>query len=172
VRAPEANANWHAVAALADRFDLVVHAGDVTVDGTGHPEDLQHARALLHALPVPWVAVAGNHDVGDNPSPSGGPVVTSGRLQRWVGDIGPDHWSVEVGAWTLVGVNAQLFGSGLEEERQQWVWLRDLLAGRGSERSVVFVTHKRQRTTSWLVPPGSDSSRPRPVGRSELSSTG
>ena len=142
VRAPEANANWHAVTAVADRFDLVVHAGDMTLDGTEHPADLEHAGALLRALPVPWVAVPGNHDVGDNPSPSGGPVVTTDRLQRWMGEIGPDRWAVDIGAWTLVGINAQLFGSGLEEERQQWAWLRDRLADRRSERPVVFVTHK------------------------------
>jgi 3',5'-cyclic AMP phosphodiesterase CpdA len=142
VRAPEADANWAAVAAVAGRFDLVLHVGDLTLDATQHPEDLPHARALLEALPAPWVAVPGNHDLGDNPSTAGGPVITPDRRQRWSALIGPDHWSVEVGTWTIVGINAQLFGSGLEDERLQWAWLKECLAGVGSSRPIAFVTHK------------------------------
>jgi alkaline phosphatase D len=142
VRAPEADANWRAVAAIADRFELVVHAGDLTLDGARHPRDLAHARDLLDALPVPWAAVPGNHDLGDTPSPSGGPVITSERRERWIDGIGPDHWTVEAGEWTLLGINVQLFGSGLPEEREQWAWLQDRLAAHRPVGPVVLVTHK------------------------------
>jgi predicted phosphodiesterase len=141
-RAPEADANWSAVMAAAERFDLVLHAGDLTLDGVRHPEDLEHAGSLLRALRVPWVAIPGNHDLGDNVGAAHGPVATAERIRRWHDCVGSDHWSREVGAWTVVGVNAQLFGSGLDEERQQWMWLQDCLAGQDPERPVLLVTHK------------------------------
>jgi 3',5'-cyclic AMP phosphodiesterase CpdA len=141
-RAPEANANWSAVVAVAERFDLVLHAGDLTLDGARHPEDVEHAASLLRALPVPWAAIPGNHDIGDNVGAAHGPEVTADRIRRWDGCVGPDRWSRQAGAWTVVGINAQLFGSGLDEERQQWQWLRDVLGAQRPGAPVLLVTHK------------------------------
>ncbi|HEX6420490.1 MAG TPA: metallophosphoesterase, partial [Acidimicrobiales bacterium] len=63
-RTPEADTNWDAVVrhVAATRPDLVVHAGDVSLDGALAPGDLDHARRRLDRLPVPWRAVPGNHD--------------------------------------------------------------------------------------------------------------
>jgi 3',5'-cyclic AMP phosphodiesterase CpdA len=141
-RAPEANANWLAATAWADHVDLVIHVGDLTLDGAQCPADLEHARRLLHALPVPWVAVPGNHDVGDNPGGSDGPVFEPGLRDRWVERIGPDRWLVEVGEWTALGINAQLFGTGLDTEAEQWAWIEDSFADVGPSRPLVLVVHK------------------------------
>ena len=138
---PEANSNWDAVCDLAGGYDLVVHVGDLTLNGTEDPGELVHARRLLDALGVPWIAVPGNHDIGDNPGASERFTVTGDRLEHWIDHIGPGHWSVEAGEWIVVGVNAQLFGSDLDEETQQWAWLENCLS-RASGRPVVLVTHK------------------------------
>jgi 3',5'-cyclic AMP phosphodiesterase CpdA len=141
-RTPEAHANWAAVASLAPEAELVIHAGDLTLDGARQDADVQYARGLLDALPVPWVAVPGNHDIGDNPGISQGLEVDSGRLERWRAAIGPDHWAVEIAGWTAVGIDAQLFSSGLRAEDDQWAWLEDRLAAQPPGRPVVLVSHK------------------------------
>ena len=143
-RAPEAEANWAAVVALVagGGFELVVHAGDLTLDAVAAPEELPDARRHLDALVVPWLAVPGNHDVGDNPGAASGPVTNASLVAPWAAAIGPDQWEAEVDGWTLLGVNAQLFGSQLDAEAEQWAWLEDRLAALPDDRPVVFVCHK------------------------------
>lgn len=141
-RAPEAVSNWHAAAAVAADVGLVIHAGDLTLDGVANGADTDGARRLLDSLPVPWVAVPGNHDIGDNPGAAEGLDVDQVRLDRWRATVGPDYWAVDLGEWTAVGVDAQLFGSGLPAEAEQWRWLEDRLTSQPAERSVALVSHK------------------------------
>jgi 3',5'-cyclic AMP phosphodiesterase CpdA len=141
-RTPEADRNWTAVLRHVEslRPDLVVHVGDVTVDGAHHPAELGLARQRLDEIPVPWRVVPGNHDVGDNPTiEAPDDDVTSGRVEEWHRVFGPDHWLAELDAWRLLGVDAQLFGSGTAEEDDQWTFLED---GLRDERRTVLVTHK------------------------------
>jgi predicted phosphodiesterase len=143
-RTPEAQANWAAVVdyLAASEPDFVVHAGDLALDGPGDPQDLADARRQLDRVPVPWRAIPGNHDIGDNPRVDQ-PVdqaVDAERRRRWLDTIGPDWWTVDVDGWTIVGVDAQLFGSGLDAEAEQREWL-DAQIGR-ADRTVVLVTHK------------------------------
>ena len=95
--APQAQANWDVVVSYVGACppDLVIHLGDLSLDGAGNAADLGHGRAQLDRLPVAWHAVPGNHDIGDNPFPDapGGSTVTADRLQRWLGVVGADHWS-------------------------------------------------------------------------------
>jgi 3',5'-cyclic AMP phosphodiesterase CpdA len=141
-RTPEADRNWSAVVRHVDavRPDLVVHVGDVTVDGAHHAGELGLARQRLDEISTPWLVVPGNHDVGDNPDDEAGDDdVTSGRVAEWVRVFGADRWLAELGAWRLLGVDAQLFGSGTPEEDDQWAFLED---GLRHERRTVLVTHK------------------------------
>jgi 3',5'-cyclic-AMP phosphodiesterase len=121
--APEAQENWAAVVrhVSAAAPDLVIHLGDLSLDGARNPADLAHARAQLEMLPVPWTAVPGNHDIGDNPlrGAPDGLSVTEGRRQRWLDVVGADYWSLAIAGWTLLAVNAQLAGSGLAAEASQ-----------------------------------------------------
>ena len=57
--------NWAPLAAwiVEQRPDLVIHTGDVTVDGADIPDDMQYAAGLMNRLGVPFRAVPGNHDV-------------------------------------------------------------------------------------------------------------
>ena len=128
---PEAVANWRAVVAdVADAPpDIVVHTGDITADGALRPDDLVLAGDELAALPVPWFALPGNHDVGDNPLGPGqqGSVVSSEHVDQFRRLFGPDRWAVDAGPWRLVGLNALVLGSGLPEEAEQWDWLEYVL---------------------------------------------
>jgi 3',5'-cyclic AMP phosphodiesterase CpdA len=144
--APEAEANWdavlHYVAETAP--DVVIHLGDLSLDGAHNRDDLYHARRQLDRLPAVWHAVPGNHDIGDNPWP-GGPedsTVDAARCQRWLDIVGADHWSLTINGWTLLAVNAQLPGSGLEAEARQWSWLEEQLSALGPGQRVALLTHK------------------------------
>jgi Calcineurin-like phosphoesterase len=143
-RAPEAGRNWAAVARHVSETgaELVIHLGDLSLDGANDPADLSHARRLLDALPVPWVAVPGNHDIGDNPGSSKQPMVTPERVEAWRHNVGSDYWSHRLGRWTLLGLNAQLFGSGLPAEAEQWGWLDEQLSGQAGDHPMVFISHE------------------------------
>jgi 3',5'-cyclic AMP phosphodiesterase CpdA len=142
-----AQANWDAVLRHigAAPPDLVLHLGDLTNEGAREPGDLQFGSEQLDRLTVPWRAVPGNHDIGDNPWP-GLPaelVVDESRRQRWLDVIGTDHWSLTAEGWTLLAINAQLPGSGLAAEAAQWSWLeQQVRAERGNDQLIALVTHK------------------------------
>src|SRR4051812_23941624 len=65
--APPPPRHWDAVVTHVDaiRPDLVVHTGDISAHGADDATDLRHARRRLEELPVPWLAIPGNHDIGD-----------------------------------------------------------------------------------------------------------
>ena len=127
-RARGFTANWHIAARLieAERPDLIIHLGDVTVDGAGDPAEHGQALEAMQALSAPRLAVPGNHDLGDNPPHPGAHVaspVTPARLATWAAAFGPDHWVTELAGFRLIGLNAQLFGTGLDAEAAQFDWL-------------------------------------------------
>ncbi len=144
--APEATANWDAVLRYVGSAtpDVVIHLGDLTLDGAHDPADLHNGRQQLDRLPVAWYAVPGNHDVGDNPWPGAPADVTINtvRHQRWLDIVGADHWSLTVNGWTMLAINAQLLGSGLEAEGRQWSWLEGQLAGRDRDHRLALIAHK------------------------------
>jgi 3',5'-cyclic AMP phosphodiesterase CpdA len=143
--APRAQANWDAVLGYVGACapDLVIHLGDLSLDGAHSAADLDYGRAQLDRLPAPWRAVPGNHDIGDNPWPGApaGSAVDAARRQRWLDTVGPDQWLAQAGGWTLLGVNAQLPGTGLEAESAQWAWLEEQARAHRGE-PVALVTHK------------------------------
>jgi 3',5'-cyclic AMP phosphodiesterase CpdA len=149
-RTPEAASNWEAVVAhiAATRPDHVVHCGDITADGSGHPEDLDLASRALAGAGAQVQALPGNHDIGDNPHAAQAAgherLVSSQRLERYRAALGLDRWSLDVPGWRLIGINAQLLGSGLDEEDDQWHWLAAVVPQR---RRIALFVHKP------LVPP-------------------
>ena len=48
--------------------DLIVHSGDVSFDGAADEDDIAFARIEMDRLPVPWIAIPGNHDTGESPA--------------------------------------------------------------------------------------------------------
>ncbi|HEY1259122.1 MAG TPA: metallophosphoesterase [Stellaceae bacterium] len=133
--------NWPPLARWieSEQPDLVIHSGDVTVDGAGLDDDMAHAARLLGDLPVPVRAIPGNHDVGDalhHRQP-----IDKARLARWRAHFGPDRWIEDIAGWRLIGFNALLFGSGLAEEAAQADWIEAVTTGAAGRR-VAWFLHK------------------------------
>jgi 3',5'-cyclic AMP phosphodiesterase CpdA len=157
--------NWAPFAAwiAAERPDLVIHSGDVTVDGADVEEDLRYAAGLMRDLGVPFRAVPGNHDVGDaghlrQP-------VNGERLARWRAHFGPDRWFEDVEDYRLIGLDAMLLGNGDLEETAQAAWLETVMEG-ADGRGIAWFLHR----PLFLDSPGEDdtgywSVKPQPRAR-------
>jgi 3',5'-cyclic AMP phosphodiesterase CpdA len=156
--------NWAPLARwiTAQRPDLVIHTGDVTVDGADVEDDMTYSAGLLRDLGVRWRAVPGNHDVGDAAHPR--QPVNGERLARWHLHFGDDRWVEEVdqrvGGWCIVGLDAMLLDSGLPEEAAQDNWL-DAVMAQAAGRPVAWFLHKplflnspeEDDTGYWAVKP-------------------
>jgi hypothetical protein len=105
--------------------------------------------------------------VGDEP-PGQDPnqIVDPSRLARWERSFGADRWVMDMGGWSLIGVNAQLFGSGLVREHAQDDWLDEQLrVAKG--RHVGLFLHK----PLFLEDPNDNVAGPRcivPLARARL----
>lgn len=133
--------NWAPLARwiVEQRLDLVIHTGDVTVDGAGVEADMRYSAELMHGLGVRFRAVPGNHDVGD--AGHSHQPVTEGRLQRWRTHFGPDRWVEDVEDCRLIGFDALLLGSGEREETVQADWLETVMQeARG--RHIAWFLHR------------------------------
>jgi 3',5'-cyclic AMP phosphodiesterase CpdA len=153
--------NWAPVAAFVreQRPDIVVHTGDVTVDGADVEADFAHCASLFAELDAPVHAVPGNHDVGE-PAHAHQPIDMH-RIARWRRHLGHDWWSVDVDGWRLIGLDALLVGSGLPDEDAQLAWLDATMRDAG-ERMLAWFMHKplflvspdEGDTGYWTIKPG------------------
>jgi 3',5'-cyclic AMP phosphodiesterase CpdA len=135
--------NWCVARAFADaaQADTVIVNGDVAINGPDSDDEIAFAATALKELQTPVVALPGNHDVGDEP-PGQDPdqIIDAERLARWDRYFAADRWALDAGGWRLVGVNAQLFGSGLAREHEQDQWLDAQLSAAG--RPTALFLHK------------------------------
>ena len=60
-------------------------------------------------------------------------------LQRISAQFGPDRWCFEAQGWRLVGLNAQLFGTGTSAEEEQFAWVAGRLT---NGKPVALFLHK------------------------------
>jgi len=138
--------NWELVLEWieAERPELVVVTGDITLDDPDGLEDLVFARQQLDRIPVPWRVIPGNHDIGECAAIREAPKrVTAERRQRWVDIFGTDYWRHDIGGWTLIGVNSQILNSeGLAAEDEQTEWLSATLAEIPADRPIGLFVHK------------------------------
>lgn len=138
---PHFSGNWPPLAAwiAAQRPGLVIHSGDLTIDGADTEDDLAYCAAVLRDLGVPFRAVPGNHDVGD--ARHRHQPVDGVRLARWQRHFGPDRWVEDVEGWRLVGIDAMLIGSGEPQEAEQLAWLDEVMRA-GESRRLAWFLHK------------------------------
>jgi predicted phosphodiesterase len=123
-RSPECVANWHAARRAVERLgaDLTVNLGDITLDGQTHGDELAFASRLMQQWPTEVRCVPGNHDLGDG---SGESPLDERLLRAYRDHFGPDHWAKQAGAWKLLGINAQLLGTGSAQEAALWAWIEE-----------------------------------------------
>ncbi|MBB2972880.1 hypothetical protein FHU14_003405 [Mesorhizobium sp. RMAD-H1] len=138
---PHFNGNWQPLAdwISGEKPDLVIHTGDLSVDGAVTAEDLEYSVNLLNALPVPVLSVPGNHDIGhmdDEAQP-----VDTARLERWRRLVGPEFWFEDMDNWRLIGLNSLVFGTDSNWEAEQFAWLEDTLKSAAGRRIAIFA-HK------------------------------
>jgi alkaline phosphatase D len=119
--------------------DLIVHTGDLGMDGALDTRDLQLSRDWNDQLPVEVLSVPGNHDVGDLASIRPDQPVNDTRLAAWKRIVGPDRWVRKVGGWSLIGVNAMLLGTGHPEEERQYSWLEEVAT---HDQPIALFVHK------------------------------
>ena len=140
-RSPECVANWHAASRAVHRLspELTVHLGDITLDGQAHPDELTFAANLVRRWPTPMRCIPGNHDVGDG---SGEAPLNDSLLSTYQEMFGPDRWCVTLAGWQLLGINAQLLGTGTAQEEAQWQWIEALADGVASDTRTALVLHR------------------------------
>ena len=138
--------NFHRLSEYIDtrRPDLVVNSGDLAFDAPTSPDDLEFARSLHAALPVPCRYLPGNHDIGDNPTALGPvppqPATEQGR-QAFIAAFGEDRWGFEAAGWCFIGLNSLVMNTGLVSEADQFDWLAAQLATTGGKPVALFL-HK------------------------------
>ena len=124
----------------ADPPDLIVYSGDVSFDGPDHPDDLAYARTEIDSIGVPWLAIPGNHDIGEAPRHArlDQPVNTA-RIGNWRTSFGAQWWSRDIGSWRIVGIDTALLASDLPAENEQCDFLDGALATRGARPVLLFM---------------------------------
>lgn len=136
--------NWRVLCEDVRRHspDLVVHSGDLCFNAPDAPLDLEFARTELARLPSPWLAIPGNHDVGEPGEQTRlGQAVNVQRLDQWTHNVGAAHFCHDLGDWRLIGLNTEIMGSGLRQEREQQAFLDASLAASGG-RPIGLFLHK------------------------------
>jgi 3',5'-cyclic AMP phosphodiesterase CpdA len=138
--------NFHRVSEHIDatRPDIVINSGDISFDGPTSCSDLEFAKELHDALPVPCRHLPGNHDIGDNPTavgPAPKQPATEKERQNYLSVIGEDRWRFDAAGWSFIGLNSLIMNTGIESEAEQFGWLASEL-GRINGRPVALFLHK------------------------------
>jgi 3',5'-cyclic AMP phosphodiesterase CpdA len=137
------NFNVAGAAVAASAPDLVVHTGDMSLDGVGEESDLAAARRLHDAIGLPVRFIPGNHDLGeahDVPGSKEAPVSEASRT-RYVCHFGDDFWLMDVPGWRLLAIDSQLLGSDLDAAGAQFEFVTQAAASSAGRRLALFV-HK------------------------------
>jgi 3',5'-cyclic AMP phosphodiesterase CpdA len=139
-------ANFEALSDCIDttRPDLVLNTGDMAFDAPTSPGDLEFARSLHDALPVPCRYLPGNHDIGDNPTqttPRPSHPFNEKDRQAFITAFGDDRWRFDAAGWCFVGLNSLVMNSGLVSEAEQFDWLASELASTRGKPVALFL-HK------------------------------
>lgn len=135
------NGNWAPLLTWIEdqKADLIIHTGDLSVDGADHGQDITFSMDLMRQVSTPMLVIPGNHDVGHLPGFH--QPVNAERLQRWRDLTGGDRFIEDANGWRFIGLNALLLGHEDEEEEAQFEWLRTAFEERNGRRLALF-SHK------------------------------
>ena len=142
---PEFTANFRVLAAHLRQSapDLVINTGDVSAHGElGDAEaeaDLHFAHRCHDEMGLDWLAVPGNHDVGNDPLVAKKNGADASRVARWNGIFGTDRFVRDVPGWRLIGLDSLITGTDLAGE--QFVFLEQALRDAAGRRVAIFL-HK------------------------------
>jgi hypothetical protein len=136
--------NWRVFVDEMQRLqpDLIVNTGDFSFNGPAVEDDIRFSYEQAEGLGIPYVAIPGNHDVGepgDNPRLK--QPINDARLDLWNRHFGADRFVREIEGWRLIGINSELLGSGLPAEEEKWAFLEAALTG-ANGRALGLFTHK------------------------------
>ncbi len=150
--------------------EFVIHLGDLVNPVPALPSYAQAAanfHALAKELRCPLHLTPGNHDIGDKPvawMPAG--TVCEAYVGLYEKHFGRHYYSFDHGDFHFVIVNAQLFNSGLADERKQRTWLEADVEANRDKRTFLcthypaFVTDRHENSSydnidepgrSWLL---------------------
>ncbi|PWC29876.1 metallophosphoesterase family protein [Teichococcus aestuarii] len=137
---PEFTANFAHLAEhlRAVRPDLVLHTGDVSAHGELAIDDLRFARAQMDGLGLDWLAVPGNHDVGNDTVLGGATPADAARLARWRETFGMDWHRRDIPGWRVIGLDTLITTAGLPESEAQFAFLEEALATADGRRIALF----------------------------------
>jgi len=135
--------NFTAVAAhlRETQPDLVINTGDVSLNGADERDDLIASREMHESLQLPWLAIPGNHDVGDNQETARKQPANAERRQRWLETFGQDWWLRDIPGWRLLAINSLLLGSDIAAAPEQEAFIAAAAATIGDRRLALFL-HK------------------------------
>jgi predicted phosphodiesterase len=132
-------ANLEFVIANLNRLhpDFVVVCGDLT-DRTGDEAEIAAYKQMLHKLDpsIPVYNVAGNHDVGNLPTPS--------TLAAYRAAYGPDYYVFHQGPILGIVLDSNLIRSPdhvPDEAVKQEEWLRKILSSAGPDQQILVFQH-------------------------------
>ncbi|TCR63180.1 metallophosphoesterase [Bosea sp. BK604] len=146
------------LAALAPAASIV--AGDLVFDDCDDAEDRAFAAEAVASLPGEVRLIPGNHDLGDNVAePWMGQGVTAERLAAFLATHGTDRFALDLASWRIIGLNAQIFGTGFAREEEQWSWFGEAMRDAG-RRPVILVLHKP--LALWT---SAEAEQPNSIGR-------
>jgi 3',5'-cyclic AMP phosphodiesterase CpdA len=134
--------NWRIARQFANDSgaDAVVVNGDLAIDGPDSDDEITFAARAIKTLKGDVLVLPGNHDVGDEPpGQDAEQIIDATRIARWNRSFGTDCWSRDLDGWRLIGINAQLLGSGLPAEAVQNRFLDAALDG---ALPIALFTHK------------------------------
>jgi alkaline phosphatase D len=135
----------------AAKVDFVLIAGDLTQ--SGKPEEIADFKEQVKGFQAPVAWVPGNHDIGAKRIPDKAPGPTAARVENFERELGPSFWAREFAGVRVVGLNSQLFGSGLAREEEMWSLLDNEMAMPSAKRTIVFM-HMPPFVTSVDEPGG------------------
>jgi hypothetical protein len=123
---------------------LLVHTGDLVYEDPDDAEDRAFAKRLLDQVPVPYVVIPGNHDIGFFGEESEQPRRLAAFLAAW----GEDRFVRDLAGWRVVGANTYLLGTPAHDE-----WLRAAVTTAGPVLVFVHQPVHGEPSDGWEMPP-------------------